>query len=236
MFENTKDDAEVKIIDFGLSKKFFGRPEYMTERVGTIYTMAPQVLQGIYSAKADLWSIGVITYMLLSSTKPFYDKRRHRMIDLIMRAEYKTEGPIWDQVSDLAKDFVSHLLVLDPKRRFDASQAVQHDWIVKRKKLPHEVIPKSILMGVEDSILNYQHTSALKKLALNVIAHRSTTDEILQLRKVFDQFDTERNGVISYAEFRQALEKMNYSEDAIKEMFKSVVSRERPWNLVPRLH
>jgi calcium-dependent protein kinase len=53
----------------------------MTEGVGTIYTMAPQVLQGIYTSKADLWSVGVISFMLLSSQKPFYHKRRYVVLD-----------------------------------------------------------------------------------------------------------------------------------------------------------
>jgi calcium-dependent protein kinase len=55
MFESQHPEAMIKVIDFGLSKKFVGETGYMTERVGTIYTMAPQVLQGMYSCKADVW-------------------------------------------------------------------------------------------------------------------------------------------------------------------------------------
>jgi serine/threonine protein kinase len=70
LFENKTETAEIKVIDFGLSKKFYaGQPNYMTERVGTIYTMAPQVIQGVYSAQADLWSVGVIAYMVSWETK-----------------------------------------------------------------------------------------------------------------------------------------------------------------------
>ena len=69
MFENDSPNAEIKVIDFGLSKKYRAQNEIMTHRVGTIYTMAPEVINGKYTSKADLWSVGVITYMLLSGEK-----------------------------------------------------------------------------------------------------------------------------------------------------------------------
>ena len=78
MFESKAPDAEIKVLDFGLSKKFKdGHTGLMTEGVGTIYTMSPQVLEGEYSEKADLWAVGVIAYMLLSNKKPFHSRNRY---------------------------------------------------------------------------------------------------------------------------------------------------------------
>ena len=77
LFESNSPDAEVKIIDFGLSKRYDPHNKNLCDGVGTIYTMAPQVLEGIYDEKADLWSCGVITYMLLSSSLPFHGKKRY---------------------------------------------------------------------------------------------------------------------------------------------------------------
>jgi calcium-dependent protein kinase len=77
------------VIDFGLSKKFSSTQiGMMHEGVGTLYSMSPQVLQGVYGSQADLWSCGVIIYMLLSSHRPFYSKKRKIMIDKIMRCEF----------------------------------------------------------------------------------------------------------------------------------------------------
>ncbi|KAL7559058.1 hypothetical protein ACA910_018413 [Epithemia clementina (nom. ined.)] len=223
MFETNQTNSEVKVIDFGLSKKFLGdKPGVMTDRVGTVYTMAPQVLQGIYSSQADLWSLGVIAYMLLSASKPFMHKRRRKMIDMIMRGAYHFDAPVWDLISTEAKDFVSKLLVVDPKIRLNAKQALEHEWIVNREKLSDEVPAEDVLMAMPESLLRYKDTSNLKKLALNVIAHRSTADEIVHLRKTFEAYDTERNGVISYEEFKAALEKAKYSEDSILEIFESI--------------
>jgi calcium-dependent protein kinase len=147
--------------------------------------MAPQVLQGIYSSKADLWSVGVIAYMLLSASKPFYSKRRRKMIDLIMRCDYTYETAVWQEaISADAKDFIDQLLVVDPKARWDAAQALEHPFIVNREQLPDEKPSDALLGQIEDSLLHYRQTSALKKLALNVIAHRSSTKGTIPLRFV----------------------------------------------------
>ena len=181
MFETAEpSDLAVKVIDFGLSKKFVGEPGYMTARVGTIYTMAPQVLQGMYTSQADLWSIGVIAFMLLSASKPFYHKRRRVVIDQIMRGNYEFSAATWESISDEAKDFVSKLLVVHPKKRMNAQEALGHPWIQHREELPDDLPRTESLMKIHDNLSNYQHTSELKKLALTVIAHRSTQKEIVK--------------------------------------------------------
>lgn len=75
MFANSSPRSEIKLIDFGLSRKYL-KEESLHDGVGTIYTMAPQVLLGNYDSQADLWSVGVLTFMLLSSMMPFYGKDR----------------------------------------------------------------------------------------------------------------------------------------------------------------
>ena len=76
MFENHSEHAEIKVIDFGLSKRYSPSNPSCTEGVGTIYSMAPQVFQGKYTSQADCWSIGVITFMLLSSNLPFFGESK----------------------------------------------------------------------------------------------------------------------------------------------------------------
>jgi calcium-dependent protein kinase len=76
LFVNDSLHAEVKLIDFGLSKVYGDNPQ-LTEGVGTIYTMAPEVLKGNYTQSADVWSVGVIAYMLLSSQMPFFGRKRY---------------------------------------------------------------------------------------------------------------------------------------------------------------
>lgn len=224
MFENKSAGAEIKVIDFGLSKKFVSsKLGLMKEGVGTLYSMAPQVLQGIYTSQADMWSVGVITYMLLSSHRPFYHKKRNIMIDKIMRCDYSFRKDYWDPVSDEAKDFIDNLLVLDPTLRYKARDAQAHKWMHKEFKLEDRAPTKFMQERVSNIVSAYGNNMALKKLALNVIAHRSTTDEIINLRKAFDQFDADNNGVISSEEFKAALtHQCSYTETEIKEMFDSI--------------
>jgi calcium-dependent protein kinase len=223
MFENKSPTAEIKVIDFGLSKKFANKKiGVMHEGVGTLYSMAPQVLQGVYTSQADMWSFGVITYMLLSSHRPFYNKHRKIMIDRIMRCDYTFQKDYWLPISSEAKDFIRKLLVLDPKIRFNATQAQKHTWLSKEFKLADRAPTESFRDAVADNLLVYKDTTELKKVALNIIAHRSSTQEILQLRKCFDAYDTANNGIISFEEFQEALKKSNFSDADIKDMFKSV--------------
>jgi len=222
MFESKHDDACIKIIDFGLSKKFIAKPGVMTDRVGTIYTMAPQVLQGMYSAEADMWSIGVIAFMLLSASKPFYHRRRRVVIDQIMRGRFKFTAATWDNVSEDAKDFVSKLLVVNPRDRLDAAAALNHSWLVNREELSHEVPTEAVLAKVYDNLVHYRNTSHLKKLALTLVAHKSNKKDIDQLRNVFEKFDTEKDGKLSYDEFRSALISMNFAEEEVATIFESV--------------
>lgn len=106
--------------------------------------------------------------MLLSSEKPFVHRKRKYMIDKIMRADYSMDGVVWANISDEAKDFVSKLLVVDPKKRLNAAGALHHPWL-KQVKEESDLIPsKEVVSNLPHSFLSYQKASELKKLALNV--------------------------------------------------------------------
>ena len=143
-------------------------PGLMYEGVGTLYSMSPQVLQGVYTSQADLWSCGVITYMLLSSHRPFYHKERAVMIDKIMRVDYSFDKDYWLEISDEAKNFIDRLLVLDPKERMDAGQALAHPWLSKEFPLSDRIPDQSTADAVQGNLVHYREASQLKKIALNV--------------------------------------------------------------------
>lgn len=225
MFENKSPTAEIKVIDFGLSKKFAtNKLGVMREGVGTLYSMAPQVLQGVYNSQADMWSVGVITYMLLSSHRPFYNKKRKVMIDRIMRCDYTFKKEYWEPISDDAKDFIDRLLVLDPKVRYNAEKAQQHGWMCKEFKIEDRCGLSGSMIGRTNTAMHqYKNNLGLKKLALNVIAHKSSTAEVINLRKAFGRFDTSNDGVISSEEFKIGLkENCTYNDESIREMFDAI--------------
>jgi len=121
----------VKIADFGLSKIFAGeKGEELMTSCGTPGYVAPEVLMcESYDKSVDMWGIGIITYILLAGYPPFYANNDTQLFEKIMNAEYDFDDECWDDVSDLAKDFIQHLLVKEPENRFTAEQALQHQWI-----------------------------------------------------------------------------------------------------------
>lgn len=224
LFESKEDDAEIKVIDFGLAKK--SKPEnsgVMTAGVGTIYTMAPEIFLGNYTSQVDLWSIGVMAYTLLSSSRPFHDRSIRRMIAKIRQGSYSFYAKVWNQLSQESKDFVSALIVVDPEKRLNGEQALRHIWQSKEFALSERIPDEDFLESVQGSIADYGEVGEFKKMALMVIAHKSSSSEIVQLRKAFDAFDTANNGVISYSEFKAAMNKSgNYTESDMKEIFQTL--------------
>lgn len=152
---------------------------YIVVFKSTLYTMAPQVLQGVYSSQADLWSVGVMTYMLLSSHRPFYSKKRRVMINNIMTGAYDLKSVYWNPISDEAKDMVNNLLIVDPSKRMNASEALEHKWLSKEFSLSDRKPDASVENAVKASLVSFRHTSELKKIALNVSTFVGTTiDEV----------------------------------------------------------
>jgi len=123
------EDEIVKIADFGLSKIFNEEDELVTS-CGTPGYVAPEVLLcESYDKAVDMWGIGIITYVLLAGYPPFYADDDTAMFERIMNCDYDFDDECWDDVTDLAKDFIQKLLVKDPDQRLTAEGAMQHPWL-----------------------------------------------------------------------------------------------------------
>ena len=162
LFVNESPTADVKIIDFGLSKFYGGQP--MVDSVGTIYTMAPEVLLGSYTSQADLWSVGVIAYMLLSSQMPFYGRKRRHVAEQILQCKYDFKGRRWQRISPQAKALVENLLVVDPDERATAEEAASSTWLNKRYGATVRAPTEEELETSMASLSSYSHYRTLKKL------------------------------------------------------------------------
>jgi len=120
----------IKIADFGLSKAFSGGSVLETS-CGTPDYAAPEVLrmEGAYDKSVDLWSMGVITYVLLCGFPPFYGKTQAQLFEKILNAEYDFPDPEWTNISAEAKDFIDHLLLLDISKRNTTKECLKHPWL-----------------------------------------------------------------------------------------------------------
>jgi len=121
----------IKISDFGLSKDFGN--ENLKTSCGTPDYVAPEVLKGAsYDHSVDIWSIGVITYILLCGFPPFYGNTEQQIFNKILRAEYDFPSPDWDNISEEAKEFIRALLVLNPNDRPSARDCMESPWIINK--------------------------------------------------------------------------------------------------------
>jgi len=120
----------IKIADFGLSKAF-ANGSVLETSCGTPDYAAPEVLRmdGAYDKSVDLWSMGVITYVVLCGFPPFYGKTQAHLFEKILNADYDFPDPEWTNISEDAKDFIKHLLVLDIEKRYTTKQCLEHPWL-----------------------------------------------------------------------------------------------------------
>lgn len=131
LFETTDEDSPIRIIDFGLSRKHYDCEPPMNNVVGTPYYIAPEVLKKNYTKSADLWSVGVIAYILLCGYPPFNGEDNNAVYDAVRRGRYSFPSAEWSGTSRESRHFIRCLLQKDPQKRMSAMQALKHPWIVK---------------------------------------------------------------------------------------------------------
>mmetsp|Transcript_17089 Transcript_17089/g.32325 ORF Transcript_17089/g.32325 Transcript_17089/m.32325 type:complete len:550 (+) Transcript_17089:139-1788(+) len=222
IFESAHPDAEIKLIDFGLAQDI----DVMVECCGTTYTMAREVLtlKG-YTNKVDIWSVGVIVFMMLSLTKPFYGRNKMIITNKIMKGDFRYYSPRWETVSRNAKNFIEALLEKDPNVRLSAVKALDHGWLKEEYfDVDKTILCDTTLNRICKSLISYTNYSILKKVALLIIAHHTTTEEVKTLRKAFNMFDKKKTSELSYVEFLDTMKKIDgsCSNDTIRKCFDSV--------------
>lgn len=122
-------DSVVKLTDFGLANKLDGSDLKFWTSCGTLYYAAPEVLSsGSYGPKIDFWSLGVVMYVLLVGYLPFYHDNRNRTIELIRKGKVHFDMTDWGEISAEARDLIRKLLNVDPVKRFNAEDILNHSW------------------------------------------------------------------------------------------------------------
>lgn len=213
------EDAPIKIIDFGLSRYDVAPGNMMRTKVGTPYYVAPEVLNKNYDKSCDIWSIGVITYILLCGYPPFYGDSDSQIFDSVRSGKFDFPSPEWDSISKAAKDFVCCLLKKDPKKRLTATEAMQHKWILqfasgeetRNSNLKHSKRRSQVFKA-------YMGMKKLKKAALGHIANQLTPAEIERLGIVFKSIDEENAGSMTLKELDKALTSENFSPDLLQRL------------------
>nr|XP_043628740.1 CDPK-related kinase 6-like [Erigeron canadensis] len=207
LFSTRDEESPMKVIDFGLSD--FARPDQrLNDIVGSAYYVAPEVLHRSYNVEADIWSIGVITYILLCGSRPFFARTESGIFRSVLRADPNLNDSPWPSVTPEAKDFVKRLLNKDHRKRMTASQALTHPWLRDEDR----AVPLDIL--IYKLVKSYLRSSPLKRAALKALSKALTEDELVYLRAQFDLLEP-KDGYVSLDNFRMALVK--HSTAAMRE-------------------
>ena len=216
--QGSEDNNSIKVIDFGLSQVISPNKKLKT-KVGTAYYVSPEILQGSYSEKCDIWSAGVILYILLSGDPPFNGPSDIAIYKKIAQMDFDFPEAKWANISDEAKDLIKHMIAPE-NERYNARQVMEHKWmnIVNQDNLANLNFDPSFLV-------NYAKSNIFKKMTLLFIASRLEDNEINHLKKLFEAFNLQKDGQISYQELKKGLKELKccrISDEELCELFKSI--------------
>uniref|UniRef100_A0A453CY37 non-specific serine/threonine protein kinase n=2 Tax=Aegilops tauschii subsp. strangulata TaxID=200361 RepID=A0A453CY37_AEGTS len=202
LLANKDDDLSLKAIDFGLSV-FFKPGQIFTDVVGSPYYVAPEVLCKKYGPEADVWTAGVILYILLSGVPPFWAETQQGIFDAVLKGVIDFDSEPWPVISDSAKDLITRMLNPRPAERLTAHEVLCHPWIRDQGVAPDRPLDTAVLSRIKQ----FSAMNKLKKMALRVIAESLSEEEIAGLKEMFQTMDADNSGAITYDELKEGLRK-----------------------------
>lgn len=218
LFVNHQEDALLKSIDFGLSI-FFKPGEKFSDVVGSPYYVAPEVLRKRYGLEADVWSAGVILYILLSGVPPFWAENEQGIFEEVLHGELDFSSDPWPSISEGAKDLVRKMLLRDPRKRISAHDVLCHPWVQVDGVAPDKPLDSAVLSRLKQ----FSAMNKLKKMAIRVIAESLSEEEIAGLKEMFKMIDTDNSGQITFDELKAGLKRFgaNLKESEIYDLMQA---------------
>ena len=222
--DRNKDTEEnlpiVKICDFGTSK-MVEKGSIQKKKIGSAYYMAPEVLKKHYNEKCDVWSCGVIMYILLSGAPPFNGKDDDEISEKILIGKYDVKSPPFDQLSSNCLDLIAKLLNKNVEQRFSAEQALDHVWFQdhKSKILYNNITDRDAIKTLLKNLKNYKRTSVIQETALAYLVHQfPRIKDVINACKLFNQIDKSGDGKISKEELFNGLSERYKADNLEKDI------------------
>eukprot|EP01018_Ginkgo_biloba_P010730 Gb_22471 [translate_table: standard] len=203
LFSNKNEDSPLKSIDFGLSI-FFKPGETFCDVVGSPYYVAPEVLRKHYGPEADVWSAGVILYILLSGVPPFWAETEQGIFEQVLHGDLDFSSDPWPGISESAKDLIRKMLNRNPRKRLKAHEVLGHPWIQEDGVAPDRPLDSAVLSRLKQ----FSAMNKIKKMALRVIAESLSEEEIAGLKEMFKMIDTDNSGAITFDELKEGLKRV----------------------------
>lgn len=206
LFSTQEEDSELKIVDFGLST-FYTAGQEFSSLCGTAFYLAPEVLLKKYGSQSDVWSVGVIMFILLCGKPPFFGRCNTKIFKMILSSQTHLhnhfKGVGWDKISAQAKDLLYCMLNPDPKIRFTPAQALAHPWVRADGEAPD--IPLDV--ATLSSLKEFRDYNKVTKVVLRNLALTYSEEDIRDIREQFVLMDKDNTGTISMDELLEAMQK-----------------------------
>ena len=201
---------QVKLIDFGTAK-MFEKGHQENKYVGSSYYMAPEIIKRKYDEKCDLWSIGVILYILLTGRPPFDGNDDEEILNNVKKGVFDKSSYPYPLLSDNSKDLIDQLLQYDPQKRISAQNAIDHPWFKSaefKKKDKVNTIPPQLARELIQNMTQYKSDNMLKCAVIAYLVHHITnTEECFEASKLFIKIDLNYDGRIEKHELIQGFQK-----------------------------
>ena len=198
----------IKICDFGTSK-MFEKGAIQRKLVGSSYYIAPEVLKHNYDEKCDIWSCGVILYILLSGRPPFAGENDKEIMDRVATGKYDLQASPFNKVSKHCIDLIQKLLTMDPKKRLSAQEALNHPWFKdnRSKGLYNQIKDESTLKKLIANLKAYKRDSIIQETALAYLVHNfPQMKDVVNACKLFNQIDVNGDGKVNKSELLKGLQ------------------------------
>jgi len=200
------DNLNIKITDFGFACFFNPKEQGLREVLGSPLYMAPEIIQEQpYNHKVDIWSIGVITYILLSGRPPFKGQSKNEIFRSIMQGSLSFDNPIWDVISAEAKDFIVRALHSDPSKRATAKNLLDHPWLYRQ--INEVNVKDQVQLEVANNLKQFRNATVFQSGVLScIVGLKTTSEEIEELKNLFLALDTSKDGTLSIEEIKAGFE------------------------------
>lgn len=197
----SEEGINIKLIDFGTCN-YLSNNENLTLQVGSPYYIAPEVIKGNYNNKCDIWSAGVILYIILIGKAPFNGVNQEEIFNSIKKAKINKESKGWTKLSCDAQDLLKKMLKKDPNKRPTADECLSHPWF-NDEKVNKNTLSDTIVSSVLANIYSFTAKEKLQQATIAYIVHfLYSNKELNELKTVFKKLDTNNDGMLTFSELK----------------------------------
>ena len=225
--KNKNNFPRIKICDFGTSK-MVEKGAVQKRLVGSSYYIAPEVIKKNYNEKCDIWSCGVIMYILLSGMPPFGGEDDHEIMEKVKKGKYDLNCSPFNKISKNCIDLIQKLLTMDKDKRISAQEALVHPWFKenKSKELYNQIKDENIIKKLLNNLKKYKRNSVIQETALAYLVHNfPQMKDVVNACKLFNQIDINGDGKITEEELLKGLSnkiKSSSLKNDVHEIYKNL--------------